>query len=208
MKELIGKKIGMTRVFGADGESVPVSVIEVGPCVVIDKKTKEKHGYDAIQIGYGNSRKKLFNKPQLGYFEKNNIEPKKYLREVTFDEEVNVGDELKVDIFKKGQVVDVTGISRGLGFQGAMKRHGFSGAQVTHGQSDRERAPGSIGQSSYPSRVWKGMKMAGKTGKDRVTVLNLRIVDIIEDQNLLLVKGAVPGKKGTLLKVRTSNRAR
>lgn len=208
MKEIIGTKIGMTRIFVESGESVPVSVIEAGPCVVVSKKTLEKDGYEAIQVGYGDRRKKLFNKPEMGNFNKAGVEPKRFLREVVKNSEINVGDELKVDIFKKGERVDVTGISKGLGFQGTIRRHGFSGAQKTHGQSDRWRAPGSIGQSSTPSRVFKGMKMPGKMGKDKVTILNLEIVQVIEDQNLLLVKGAIPGKKGTLLKIRQSNRSR
>jgi len=208
MKEIIGKKLGMTRVFVDDGEAVPVSVIEAGPCVVIDKKTTERDGYEAAQVGYGEIREKHVNKPRAGVYEKAGVKPTRHIREISFDSEINVGDEIKVDIFKRGERVDITGISKGLGFQGVMRRHGFSGAQKTHGQSDRMRAPGSIGQSSYPSRVFKGMRMAGKTGKDTVTVLNLEVVQVIEDQNLLLVKGAVPGKKGTLLKIRLSNRVR
>ena len=208
MKEIIGKKLGMTRVFGEDGQAIPVSVIEAGPCVVVAKRTVNKDGYEALQVGYGEKRKKLINKPETGHFEKGGVEPVRHLREISNNDDLNVGDQIKVDIFKKGEKVDVTGISKGLGFQGVMRRHGFSGAQKTHGQSDRMRAPGSIGQSSYPSRVFKGMRMAGKTGKDRVTVLNLEVVQVIEDQNLILVRGAVPGKKGTLLSIRKTNRQR
>jgi large subunit ribosomal protein L3 len=208
MKELIGKKLGMTRVFGEGGQAIPVSVIEAGPCVVVAKRTVEKDGYEALQIGYGNKRKKLFTKPELGRFEKAGVEPVHHLREIGYNAEINVGDEIKVDIFSKGERVDVTGISKGLGFQGVMRRHGFSGSQTTHGQSDRRRAPGSIGQSSFPSRVFKGIRMAGKTGRDRVTVLNLEVVDVMEEQHLLLVRGAVPGKKGTLVRIRKSSRAR
>jgi large subunit ribosomal protein L3 len=213
MKELIGTKIGMTQVYGNDGRAIPVSVIEAGPCRIVAIKTTEKDGYEAVQMGYGEKRKNLFNKPELGHFKKAGLEPMRYLREIRGQEEINfedinIGDEVKVDIFKKGEIVDVTGISKGLGFQGVMRRHGFSGAQATHGQSDRERAPGSIGQSSYPSRVFKGMKMPGKMGKDKVTVLNLKVVQVIEDQNLILISGAIPGKKGTLIKIRKSNRNR
>ena len=208
MKEIIGKKLGMTRVFGDEGQAIPVSVIEAGPCVVVARRTIEKDGYEALQIGFGSKRKKLFTKPELGHFEKAGVEPVRHLREISNNADMNVGDEIKVDIFSKGERVDVTGISKGLGFQGVMRRHGFSGSQTTHGQSDRRRAPGSIGQSSYPSRVFKGIRMAGKTGRDRVTVLNLEVVGVIEDQHLLLVRGAVPGKKGTLVTVRKSNRAR
>jgi len=207
-KALIGRKLGMTRVFGPDGDVVPVTVIEAGPCTVVSKRTAEKDGYDAVQLGYGEQRKKLFTKPELGHFEKAGSEPFRYLKEVKYEGDLNVGDELKVDVFKKGERIDVTGISRGLGFQGTMRRHGFSGAQATHGQSDRSRAPGSIGQSSYPSRVFKGMKMAGKTGRDKVTALNLEIVNIIDEQNLMLVKGSVPGKKGSLVNIRSTNRVR
>mgnify|MGYP001826888045 CR=1 FL=1 len=207
MKEILGKKLGMTRVFVESGEAVSVTVIQAGPCPVVHRKTQDKDGYDAYQIGFGTRRKKLVNKPQAGHFAKAKVEPTHYLREVKFDDsELEVGQELKVDVFKEGERVDVTGISRGLGFAGGMKRHHFSGANKTHGQSDRWRAPGSIGQSSYPSRVFKGIKMAGRMGKDKVTVMNLEIVKIIEDENLMLVKGNVPGFKGSLVKIRSTNR--
>jgi len=208
MKEILGKKLGMTRVFMENGEAIPVTVLQAGPCPVIRKKTDEKDGYSAYQVGFEAKPKRLVNKPTAGLFAKLNVEPTQHLKEVAFDEgELEVGSELKVDIFKVGERVDVTGISRGLGFAGGMKRHGFSGANKTHGQSDRWRAPGSIGQSSYPSRVFKGIKMAGRMGKDKTTVLNLEIVRIIEDQNLMLVKGAVPGFRGALVKIRSTNRA-
>jgi large subunit ribosomal protein L3 len=207
-KVLIGKKLGMTRVFNSEGDVIPVTVIEAGPCVVVKKRTAEKDGYEAVQLGYGEKRKKLFTKPELGQFKKAGTEPFRYLKEFRYEGEINVGDELKVDIFKKGERVDISGISKGLGFQGTMKRHGFSGAQATHGQSDRARAPGSIGQSSYPSRVFKGMKMAGKMGRDRMTILNLEIVNIVDEQNLMLVRGSVPGKKGSIVNIRSTGRAR
>ncbi|RKX21657.1 MAG: 50S ribosomal protein L3 [Candidatus Zixiibacteriota bacterium] len=206
MRELLGKKLGMTRIFDADGDAIPVTVIEAGPCVVVDKRRTKRDGYEAIRVGFGEKRKNLFNKPELGLYEKAGIEPHRYLMEIGSEGECNIGQELKVDLFKKGESVDISGISKGLGFQGVMKRHHFSGSQMTHGQSDRQRSPGSIGQSSSPSRVFKGMKMPGKMGKDKVTVLNLKIVDIIDEQNLLLVNGSVPGKKGTLLRIRTTNR--
>ncbi|HHI03443.1 MAG TPA: 50S ribosomal protein L3 [candidate division Zixibacteria bacterium] len=206
MRELLGKKLGMTRIFDADGDAIPVTVIEAGPCVVVDKRRTKRDGYEAIRVGFGEKRKNLFNKPELGLYEKAGIEPHRYLMEIGSEGEYNIGQELKVDLFKKGESVDISGISKGLGFQGVMKRHHFSGSQMTHGQSDRQRSPGSIGQSSSPSRVFKGMKMPGKMGKDKVTVLNLKIVDIIDEQNLLLVNGSVPGKKGTLLRIRTTNR--
>jgi len=207
MKEILGKKLGMTSVFNKNGEAIPVTVIEAGPCPVVAKKTKDKHGYNAYQVGFGILSKNRLRKPMAGHFAKAKIDPTQYLREVRFDEsELDVGAVITVDVFKIGERVDVTGISRGLGFAGGMKRHHFSGANKTHGQSDRWRAPGSIGQSSYPSRVFKGLRMAGRMGKDKVTVLNLEVIQIIEKENLMLVKGAVPGNKGSLVKVRITNR--
>ena len=207
MREILGKKLGMTRIFTESGEAVPVTVIEAGPCPVVQKKTVDNDGYDAYQVGFGQKHQRRVNKPWAGLFAASGKEPTRYLREIRFDDgELEVGAEVKVTAFHTGERVDVTGISRGLGFAGVMKRHGFSGGQQTHGQSDRLRAPGSIGQSSYPSRVFKGMKMAGRMGKDKVTVLNLEIVQIIDDQNLMLVKGAVPGHRGSLVKIRTTNR--
>ncbi len=207
MKEILGKKLGMTRIFRESGEAVPVTVIEAGPCPVVLKKSAEKHGYSAYQVGFGDRRKSRINKPMSGHFDKAGVKPSHWLREVRFDEsELEVGAEIKVSVFKEGERVDVSGVSRGLGFAGTMKRHNFSGANKTHGQSDRWRAPGSIGQSSYPSRVFKGVRMAGRMGNDKVTVLNLEIVKIIEDQNLMLVRGAVPGNRGGLLKIRLANR--
>jgi len=207
MKEILGKKLGMTSVFNKNGEAIPVTVIEAGPCPVVAKKTKDKHGYNAYQVGFGIFSKNRLRKPMAGHFAKAKIDPTQYLREVRFDEsELDVGAVITVDVFKIGERVDVTGISRGLGFAGGMKRHHFSGANKTHGQSDRWRAPGSIGQSSYPSRVFKGLRMAGRMGKDKVTVLNLEVIQIIEKENLMLVKGAVPGNKGSLVKVRITNR--
>jgi large subunit ribosomal protein L3 len=209
MKEILGRKLGMTRIFRESGEAVPCTVIEAGPCPVVARLNSDKNGYDAYQVGFGVRKKIRVTKPMAGHFEKAAVEPTQYLREIRFDEsELEVGSELKVSAFAPGEKVDVIGTSRGLGFQGGMKRHGFQGANKTHGQSDRWRAPGSIGQSSYPSRVFKGTRMAGRMGRERVTVLNLEIVKIIENENLMLVKGAVPGHKGALVKVRTSNRTR
>lgn len=207
MKEIFGKKIGMTRIFAESGDAISVTVLEAGPCPVVARKTKDKHGYNALQVGFGKRRKSRINKPMAGHFKKVGIEPTQYLREIrSEDSDIEPGAILKVDMFKEGERVDVTGISRGLGFAGTMKRHHFSGANKTHGQSDRWRAPGSIGQSSWPSRVFKGMRMSGRMGKDRVTTLNLRIIKVIENENLMLVKGAVPGNKGALVKIRQSNR--
>ncbi|UCG62591.1 MAG: 50S ribosomal protein L3 [Candidatus Zixiibacteriota bacterium] len=207
MKEILGKKLGTTRIFMDSGEAVSATVIQAGPCPVVLKKTQDNDGYNAYQVGFGARRKKLVNKPTAGHFAKAGVDPTHYVREITSEGDLEIGSELKVGIFKVGERVDVTGISRGLGFAGGMKRHGFSGANKTHGQSDRWRAPGSIGQSSYPSRVFKGLKMAGRMGKDRTTVLNLEIVKIIEEENLMLVKGSVPGFKGSLVKIRSTNRS-
>ncbi len=206
MREILGKKIGMTRLFSETGEVIPVTVIEAGPCRVVAKTAKNKSGISGYEVGFSARRKKLVNKPQAGHFAKANVEPTRYLRKIRFDDQgLEIGAVVKVDAFKEGEDVDVTGISRGLGFAGVMKRHNFSGANTTHGQSDRWRAPGSVGSSSYPSRVFKGMRMAGKMGKDQVTVINLRIVKIIADQNLMLVDGPIPGHRGSLVKVRLSN---
>lgn len=218
MKEILGKKLGMTRIFNEFGDALACTVIEAGPCPVVAVKTPEKDGYSALQVGFGKTskvrakdknrrRSSQANKPAAGHFAKAGVAPVQYLREVRCDEaEYKQGDVIKVDLFSEGDAVDITGISRGLGFSGVMKRYGFSGGQRTHGQKDRERAPGSIGQSSYPSRVFKGMKMAGRMGKDKVTVLKLQVVKIIEDQNLMIVSGPIPGHKGTLVKIRSSNR--
>lgn len=209
MKEILGKKIGMTRIFAADGASVPCTVIEAGPCPVIARLTKDKHGYDAYQVGFGTKKKTRVNKPIAGHFSRAGVEPTQYLREVRFDEaELEPGNAISVNVFNEGERVDVSGTSRGLGFAGGMKRHHFQGANKTHGQSDRWRAPGSLGQSSYPSRVFKGQRMAGRMGRENVTTLNVLIVKIIEEQNLMLVKGAVPGHRGALVKIRKSNRSR
>lgn len=209
MKEILGRKLGMTRIYSEDGEAIPCTVVEAGPCPVVTKVATGKDEHGVYQVGFGARRKSRTNKPMAGHFARVGVTPTQYLREVCFDDaELEVGSELKVDVFKVGEQVDITGTSRGLGFAGGMKRHGFSGANKTHGQSDRWRAPGSIGQSSYPSRVFKGMRMPGRMGNDRVTVLNLKVVKIIEGENLMLVKGAVPGHRGSLVKIRKSNRSR
>jgi len=206
MKEILGKKIGMTRIFKETGEMVPVTVIEAGPCPVVARTTAGKRGA-SYQVGFDAIRTKLVNKPKAGHFAKAGVEPTRYLRLVRYDDaELEVGAQLKVDIFKEGEKVDVTGISRGLGFQGTVKLHHFGGGPKTHGQSDRRRAPGSIGSSSYPSRVFKGMRMAGKMGKNKVTALNLSVAKIIAEQNLILIQGSIPGVRGALVKIRLSNR--
>jgi large subunit ribosomal protein L3 len=175
----------------------------------VAKRTADKHGYDAYQVGFGSRPETRTKKPLAGQFAKAGVAPAQYLREVRYTEgDLEVGAELKVDMFKTGERVDVTGVSRGLGFAGTMKRHHFSGANKTHGQSDRWRAPGSIGQSSYPSRVFKGTRMSGRMGNEKVTALNLEVVEVIEKENLILVKGPVPGFRGGLVKIRSTNRGR
>ncbi len=203
MKTLFGKKVGMTRIFDDAGNMVPVTVVKADPHTVLDTRTREKHGYDAIRVAFGDIRKKLVNKPAEGQFKKAGVEPMRHVRELRIGEgdEYNIGDKLSVDIFTPGDKVKVTGISKGLGFQGTVRRHGFGGGPKTHGQSDRLRAPGSIGQSSYPSRVLKGMRMAGHMGNEKVTVKNLRITAVEPEHNLLLIRGAVPGKPGGLLRI-------
>ena len=201
MSGLIGKKIGMTSVYGADGKNIPCTVIEAGPCVVTQLKTPEKDGYSAVQIAYDETTEKHTSNSLLGHFKKANTTPKRKLVEFTsFENELNLGDVITVDIFEENDWVDVTGISKGKGFQGVVKRHGFAGVGgQTHGQHNRQRKPGSLGASSYPSRVFKGKRLPGRTGGERVTVLNLRIVKKLPENNLLLVKGSIPGAKGSYL---------
>ncbi len=204
MSGLIGKKIGMTSIFNPDGEIIPVTVIQTGPCQVVSIRTKEKDGYEALQLGFGEKKEKNITKPVLGHFKKNNISPKNVMREFRkFNiSDYKIGDEIKVDFFSEGEFIKVRGKSKGKGFQGVMRRHGFGGVGgTTHGQSDRLRAPGSIGSSSYPSRVFKGMKMAGRMGNENVTVSNLKVVKIIPDQNLIMVKGATPGAINSIVEL-------
>jgi large subunit ribosomal protein L3 len=196
MSGILGKKIGMTSIFDDRGESVPCTVIEAGPCFVAQIKTMERDGYEAVQLGFGDAKERLVNKPAAGHFKKAGIPPKRLLREFKgFDTaKFPLGSEIKLDaLFVKGEMVSVAGDSKGRGFQGVVKRHHFGGGFRTHGQSDRERAPGSIGSSSYPSRVFKGMRMAGRMGGEKVTVKHLRIVQIIPESNLLIIRGSVPG---------------
>ncbi|MDE6482334.1 MAG: 50S ribosomal protein L3 [Rikenellaceae bacterium] len=201
MSGLIGKKIGMTSVFSAEGKNIPCTVIEAGPCVVTQIRTVEKDGYSAVQIAYDEKKEKHTSKAMLGHFAKANTTPKRKLSEFkSFDEELNLGDTVTVEMFEEGDWVDVTGVSKGKGFQGVVKRHGFGGVGgQTHGQHNRLRAPGSLGASSYPSRVFKGKRLAGRTGGDQVKVLNLKILKVIPENNLLLVKGSIPGAKGSYL---------
>ena len=198
MPGLLGKKIGMTSVFSADGKNVPCTVIEAGPCVVTQVKTVEKDGYEAVQLAFGEKKEKNTTKAMQGIFKKAGTTPKRHLAEFKFDEELNLGDTVTVEIFNDTPFVDVVGTSKGKGFQGVMKRHGFGGVgQATHGQDDRARKPGSIGACSYPAKVFKGMRMGGQMGGDRVTTQNLRVLKVIPESNLLIVKGSVAGFNGS-----------
>jgi len=203
MSGLIGKKIGMTSIYDASGKIVPCTVIEAGPCVVTQVKTVATDGYDAIQLGFDEKKEKRTTKSLKGHFEKAGTTPKKVLKEFTRFEEghrKSFGDVLDVSIFVEGEFIDVSGVSKGKGFQGVVKRHGFRGVgDATHGQHNRLRAPGSLGASSWPSRVMKGMRMAGRTGGDKVKMINLQIVKIVKEKNLLLIKGSVPGPNGSYL---------
>jgi large subunit ribosomal protein L3 len=201
MPGLIGKKIGMTSVFSAEGKNIPCTVIEAGPCVVTQVKTIEADGYEAIQLAFDEKKEKSTTNPLKGHFKKAGTTPKAKLVELKeFEEELKLGDVVTVDLFDEDTFVDVTGISKGKGFQGVVKRHGFGGVgDKTHGQHNRGRAPGSLGASSFPSRVFKGMRMAGRTGGDRVKIENLKVIKVIPENNLLMVKGSVPGPKGSYL---------
>ena len=201
MPGLLGKKIGMTSVFSADGKNVPCTVIEVGPCVVTQVKTVEKDGYAALQLGFEYKKEKHTNKAEAGMFKKAGVTPKRHLAEFKgFDESYKLGDELTVALFEGAEFVDIIGTSKGKGYQGVVKRHGFGGVgQSTHGQHNRLRAPGSIGACSYPAKVFKGMRMAGQTGNERVTVQNLKVLKVIPEHNILMIKGSIPGSKGSIV---------
>ena len=201
MPGLLGKKIGMTSVFSADGKNVPCTVIEVGPCVVTQVKTVDTDGYAALQLGFEDKKDKHTTKPEAGHFAKAGTTPKRHLAEFNgFEQEYKLGDTITVDLFEGAEFVDIVGTSKGKGFKGVVGRHGFGGVgQTTHGQHNRLRAPGSIGACSYPAKVFKGMRMAGQTGNERVTVQNLKVLKVISEHNLLLIKGSVPGAKGSIL---------
>src|SRR5262245_63311835 len=204
---LIGRKVGMTQVFADDGNQVPVTVIQAGPCTVVGVRTRDSHGYDALQLGF-EAKKKNVTKPMAGYFKKANVEPMRVVREIRLDKAetlqgYQVGQAVTAELFKPGELVDVVGVTKGKGFQGGVRRHGWYGGDATHG-SMFHRAPGSIGASSDPSRVWPGHHLPGRMGGERRTVLNLSVVRVMPEQNLLLVRGAVPGPTGALLLVRKS----
>ena len=197
MSGLIGKKIGMTSIFDANGKNMPCTVLEVGPCVVTQVRTEEVDGYSALQLGFDDKTEKSATKADLGHAKKAGTSVKRKVAEFKgFDEEYKLGDTITVEHFSEGEFVDVSGTSKGKGFQGVVKRHGFAGVgQATHGQHNRLRAPGSIGAASYPARVFKGMKMAGRMGTDTVKVQNLRVLKVVTEKNLLVIKGCVPGPK-------------
>ena len=206
MSGIIGKKIGMTSIFNEQGHNIPCTVIEAGPCVVTQIKTEETDGYNSVQLGYGEKKDKHTNKALKGHFNKSKTTPKKKLVEFRdfqelYEGEVALGQSISVaNVFTEGDFVDAVGTSKGKGYQGVVKRHNFRGVgDATHGQHNRERAPGSIGAASYPSRVFKGMKMAGRMGGERVKVLNLKVLKILEEQNLIVVSGAVPGAKNSVV---------
>ncbi len=204
MSGLIGKKIGMTSIFDESGKNLPCTVFEAGPCVVTQIKSKETDGYDSVQLGFTDKNDKHVNSAESGHFKKANTAPKKNLTEFKgFEEELKIGDKLTVDHFEEGEYVDVSGLSKGRGFQGVVKRHGFAGVgQATHGQHNRLRAPGSIGAASYPARVFKGMKMAGRMGNEKITIQNLKVLKVVKEKNLLVLKGSVPGHKNSILVIR------
>ena len=200
MSGLIGRKIGMSSLFDEKGKNVPCTVLELGPCVVTQVKTQDKDGYEALQLGFEDKPIKKVNKSLSGHFNKAKVNPKKKLTEfkINFEKDLKLGDTITVEHFKEGEYVDVSAISKGKGFQGVVKRHGFKGVgQSTHGQHNRLRAPGSIGAASYPARVFKGMRMAGQTGAEKVKIQNLIVLKVIPEKNVLVVKGSVPGHKNS-----------
>ncbi len=201
MPGLIGKKIGMTSVFSAEGKNLPCTVIEVGPCVVTQVKTMEVDGYEAVQLGFQDKKDKHTTKAEAGHFKKAGVTPKRHLVEFKkFEKPFNLGDVITVDYLEDAHYVDVIGTSKGKGFQGVVKRHGFAGVgETTHGQHNRQRSPGAIGACSYPAKVFKGTRMGGQMGNKRVTVENLEVIKLIPEHNLLLVKGSVPGSRGSIV---------
>ena len=200
MAGLIGKKIGMTSMFSDEGKNIPCTIIQAGPCTVTQIKTNATDGYDAVQISFDEQKESRLSKALLGHYKKASATPSKKLAEVSFDTEAKLGDSLNVDLFTEGDFVTVSGKSKGKGFQGVVKRHGFAGVgDATHGQHNRMRAPGSIGAASYPARVFKGMRMAGQMGNAKVKVENLQVMKVMNDKNIMIVKGAVPGPKNSYL---------
>ncbi len=200
LKALLGQKVGMTQIFDAQGQIVPVTVVQAGPCFVTQVIEKEKHGYSAVQVAYGEMRTKWVTKPHAGQFKKAGVAPVRWMREFRTEKTgFQIGHTLKADVFSPGDYVDVHGVSKGKGFAGTMKRHNFRGGPATHGQSDRARAPGSIGSNTYPGHVWKGQRMSGHLGCETVTVQHLEVIQVDPAKDLLLIRGALPGTKESLL---------
>ena len=201
---ILGRKVGMTQVFDENGKAVPVTVIEAGPCSIVEIRTPEKNSYSAVQLGLGEVKPVKVTKPMKGYFEKQSVTPKRWLREFRVDDtkDYQVGQEITVSLFQNGDVIDVIGVSKGKGYAGVMKRHGFGGTPASHGHSVTHRHPGSIGCSSFPGRVMKGRRMAGHMGSERVTTKNLKVFGIDEENNLILIEGPVPGAKDGLVMIR------
>jgi len=200
-KAIIGKKVGMTQIFDENGKVIPVTVIEAGPCVVVQKKTIDNDGYDAVQLGFSDVKERKLTKPRLGHMRKAGVPAKKYLKEFRLDDvtSFNVGDELKADVFAEGENIDVTGISRGKGFSGAIKRHGIGRMRMSHGGGPTHRHAGSMGAGTYPGRIFKGKKMPGQMGSVQVTVQNLDVVKVDPERNMIAVRGAIPGAKGGIV---------
>ncbi len=209
MKGILGKKIAMTQIFTDEGKAIPVTVVEAGPCTVTQIKSASKEGYDAVQLGFGDVREKRLNKPQRGHFESKELEPRRHLAELRVEEikEYELGQLITADVFSKGDRVDITGRSRGKGFAGVIKRHNFSGGPGSHG-AHFHRAPGAIGACATPSRVFRGTRMPGRMGAEKITTQNLEVVDVKAERNLLLLRGSVPGPDGGLLVIRESVKAR
>jgi len=202
MPGIIGRKVGMTSIYSAEGKALPCTVIEAGPCVVTQVKTQDRDGYDAVQLGFGDRKEKNTPNALKGHFKKANTSPKSKLVEFKGFDNLNLGDNVNVDLFEEGEFVSVVGTSKGKGFQGVVKRHGFAGVgQATHGQHNRLRAPGSIGACSYPARVFKGMRMAGQMGNKRIVMENLVVLKVLADRNLIVVKGSIPGSKGSTVTI-------
>jgi len=204
-KVILGRKIAMTQIFD-ENVLIPITIVEAGPCIIVQRKVKGKNGYNAIQLGFLEVKENRVNKPESGHFRKSKVRPQKYLREIRVKDigNLKIRDEIRVDVFKEGDLVDVVGISKGKGFAGVVKRYGFKGGPASHGAGGWRRRPGSIGASADPSRVFKGKKMPGKMGAERKTVRNLEIVKVDKKENLLLIKGSLPGNKGSLLTIKSS----
>lgn len=210
MKNIIGKKVGMSQIFDENGQVTPVTLIEAGPCYIVQKKTKDKDGYSAVQLGFAEVKEKKLSRPELGHLKKADLPPLKYLREfrVSNHDVLEIGQVIKADVFEVGDLVDVVGITKGKGFAGVVKRHRFAGGIKTHGQSDRLRAPGSIGSGTTPGHVFKGLRMAGRLGGDQVTISNLEVRLVDPERNLLAIKGSIPGAKGGLVLVKQARKTK